>query len=400
MMKNLLLFILTIFGINQINSQTINNFTSSDGLADNVVYDIDIGEDGTIWFGTRKGVTSLKNGIWESMVKDDFPIIPDDNILVIKSTDDGLWIGTDFGAAYYNGSMWTLYDETQGLGDNRVKDIYVHDDEVWFGHYDGVSVLEDGNWTQYTRNDGLPFGGVSHITSKRDVVYLSTALGGVFLVRDNTFSKITEDEGLLTNRVVAMSIDNNDYKWIATSDGISVFNDINEHIVNYTRPFQLPPPDTLNPITDVKIDSDGNIWAGIYVDYLVTVGGVSKWDGQDWRQWDVSNGLIGPVVNALAVASNDDIWVATSTGVSQIVNMSTSVVDDMEESIKIYPNPTVGLVNLSDPNTGVVKVYDISGSQIMTIEKTSYDIEIDVSNFAKGVYILEYNNALKKIVKR
>ena len=37
--------------------------------------------------------------------------------------------------------------------------------------------------------------------------------------------------------------------------------------------YLMPPPDTLNPVVDLEIDSYGRIWTGIYVGYL-SEGGV------------------------------------------------------------------------------------------------------------------------------
>ena len=51
----------------------------------------------------------------------------------------------------------------------------------------------------------------------------------------------------------------------------------------------LPPPDTLNPVVDVALDSNRNVWAGIYVDYLS-----ERWwlGGLGWL-------LLGPITTML-----------------------------------------------------------------------------------------------------
>ena len=56
-------------------------------------------------------------------------------------------------------------------------------------------------------------------------------------------------------------------KWIGTGSGISVLND-NDSFIHHTKMYLMPPPDTLNPVVDLEIDSYGRIWAGIYVGYL------------------------------------------------------------------------------------------------------------------------------------
>jgi len=61
--------------------------------------------------------------------------------------------------------------------------------------------------------------------------------------------------------------------------------------------------------------------------------------------------------------------------------------------IKIYPNPSCGLVSIQSPGTGIMnlKVYNLLGALVH--EKTlKADNEIDLTNLNKGIYILRIDN--------
>ena len=81
--------------------------------------------------------------------------------------------------------------------------------------------------------------------------------------------------------------------------------------------YLLPPPDTLNPVVEMDIDISGNVWVAIYVGYLAE-GGVAVYNGSQWQDFDVSDGLIGPNIKGVVTDNNGNAWVATSTGISKI----------------------------------------------------------------------------------
>ncbi len=69
----------------------------------------------------------------------------------------------------------------------------------------------------------------------------------------------------------------------------------------------------------------------------------------------------------------------------------------LNQEIKIFPNPTKGLVNITSPvNIEAVDVFDMSGKQILH----ALDKELNLSSFSKGVYFLKIKVANEVIVKR
>ena len=115
--------------------------------------------------------------------------------------------------------------------------------------------------------------------------------------------------------------------------------------------FPLPPPDTLNPVVDVALDSNGNVWAGIYVDYLISVGGLAVWNGTSWSDYNYvesNNGLVGPVVRDF-----QQLILKIMYGLQQVLVLlkflifELSVTEHSEDvTVKIYPNPTSSILKV------------------------------------------------------
>ncbi|MEI6133029.1 MAG: T9SS type A sorting domain-containing protein [Bacillota bacterium] len=75
------------------------------------------------------------------------------------------------------------------------------------------------------------------------------------------------------------------------------------------------------------------------------------------------------------------------------------------KNIEIYPNPSDGVFNISNPKiTSIdVEVYDLLGNSIYRVLKTDKNIGIDLSRNAKGVYFVRIadqsgNKVVKKLV--
>ena len=80
---------------------------------------------------------------------------------------------------------------------------------------------------------------------------------------------------------------------------------------------------------------------------------------------------------------------------------STSLIDVLKSSINIYPNPTIGMVNVEFFNTSTTSVIlqNVLGERLAEItygEKGTINTQFDLSNFAKGIYFIHFktNNSV------
>ena len=310
-----------------VNAQIITNYSSEDGLLDNFVNSITVDINDNIWLGTISGVCIYDpiNDTW-SIPLDYSPDAPTNNIKVLQAMSNGdIWIGTDFGASYFDGENWETFTTSNGLNNNQVKSIDEDiDGGVWIGTMSGVSYFDGENWISYGTDD-LHWSGVNGTSFDSDGnVWFSSPLGGLTKFDGNLFTNYTTDDNLLSMNSTDILVDNQDNKWVGSSNGMSVINAEENTFTYHTQMYYLPPPDTLNPVVQIALDSEEKIWTAIYVGYLA-VGGIAYYNGSQWVSIGVVDGLAGPNVKGLAIDSQDNVWVATSTGISKISAMSSSI---------------------------------------------------------------------------
>ncbi len=404
-MKNHCLIALFLAVTHLVSAQTFTNYTTVDGLLTDNVLCVDVASNNEIWFGTQDGVSVFNGSTWTSYTVADGLI--DNTIQAIYVDNSGnVWVGTDFGASVYDGANWSSYTSADGLGNDQIKCITEDAvGNIWFGTSAGASLFDGVNsWTNYSTSNGLPFGGVNEIdVHTNGEVWMGTGLGGVSIFNGSTFTTINATAGLIDNRIRAMVIDPSNEKWIGTSEGITVLNGSNQASLNYTTIFSLPPPDTLNPIEDIEMDAQGNMWVGVYVDYLVTEGGVCSFNGNNWNQYKVADGLVGPVVRALAIDGNDDVWVATSTGVSKISHPDVGVEDQANLTFTVYPNPAENQLTVRFEN-GVegskIFLYDAKMTRVKAVDVNPVATAFSVDDLARGMYFVQFGSVLKKVILR
>ena len=321
---------LQLFLVKNLKSQTITNYYISDGLLDNFVECVAVDDNDNIWFGTISGVSMYEqsSGNWISYTVANYPGMASNIIKEITVTANGeVWIGTDFGASKYDGNSWITYNSTNGLNNNQVKCISEDQNGgIWIGTNQGVSYYDGINWTSFGFPD-LHWSGVSGVAfDSQGDKWFGAPLGGLMHYDGTTFAPYDTSNGLLSQNVTDILIDAQDKKWIGTGSGISVLNSSNTLFTHHTKMYILSPPDTLNPVVEIEQDGLGNIWTAIYVGYLAE-GGVAYWNGSQWTDYDHTDGIAGQNIKGLAIDSQNNVWIATSTGVSKISVISNLISD-------------------------------------------------------------------------
>lgn len=407
-MKIQLIAAIAVTMVGNVCAQIFTNYTIADGLLSNNVNALDVDVNNDLWFGTQLGVSVFDGASWADHTMAIDPGLVDNNITALKvMSNEDVWVGTDFGASIYDGVNWLSYTTVDGLGNNQIKCIEeASNGDVWFGTNNGVSHFDGLAWTNFGTADGLPFGGVTALMIQANGdVWMGSGLGGIMIYNGATFIPLTSAiDGLVDDRIRAMVNDQTDKRWIGTSEGITTLNSSNVFMTNYTTMFSLPTPDTLNPIEDIEMDNFGNIWVGVYVDYLVTEGGVCAWNGANWTEYHVSDGLVGPVIRALTIDDDNAVWIATSTGVSKLSDHSVNVNEiTSTNDFTMYPNPASDKISIRYPegteedgvyifNTSMqlVEMYEFTASQ--------QNIEISLGHLSSGIYFVRTNGITKKLI--
>jgi len=71
---------------------------------------------------------------------------------------------------------------------------------------------------------------------------------------------------------------------------------------------------------------------------------------------------------------------------------------------KLYPNPTQGAfrINLTGKNIEGIAIFNLSGQKVLTLDKNQIqpDMEIDMSRYPKGIYLVKVNDGIKFYVEK
>ena len=63
-------------------------------------------------------------------------------------------------------------------------------------------------------------------------------------------------------------------------------------------------------------------------------------------------------------------------------------VDELEQSLKLYPNPTSGVLNIQGEGMVSVEVYNAVGQRMMTQEVNGNSVQVSTENMSNGIYFL------------
>jgi ligand-binding sensor domain-containing protein len=145
-------------GASATGTDTWTTWTVSDGLASNWVYAIAVEPNGTVWAGTKAGVSVYDGITWTTYYTGNSELVDNRVQAVAVDAQGNKWFGTPRGVSVFNGITWTTYTTGTGLCNNNVYAIAVdRRGWVWLGTDIGVSRFNGTTWQCYKNTVGTLF---------------------------------------------------------------------------------------------------------------------------------------------------------------------------------------------------------------------------------------------------
>lgn len=157
-------------------------------------------------------------------------------------------------------------------------------------------------------------------------------------------------------------------------------------------------------ITDperTKIAGGGDGWVTHTSDGTVITGIGNTWS-MDWIAPAEGTGTVTFYAAFNAAdgdgTNNGDLIYTSSTSVGEFhVGIDEKL---LAESITVYPNPATNYLNIDLPGTSQLKIYDMSGRQILDMQTDNNTERVDVSGLQNGLYIAKINYDGAQVSKR
>ncbi len=270
-------------------------FDEADGLPQNTINAVAIDKKGYIWVGTQDGAAYYNGRNWTIV---NMPNRTKSNgVFTIFVAEDGaLWFGTNgAGLSRYFDGKWTTYDTKSGLPNDQVRSIVatVNSDKTqtfWIGTSKGLASFSNDKWTIYDSNSVLPNNVVrSLITTVNDskqILWVGTE-GGLVCFQDNKWTTFTTNSGLPNNVIrglaKAQTKTANQALWVGTEGGVARFEQDKWTIYNDKN--GLPSNEVRCLLETTSLDGQATLWVG-------TGGfGLARFQDNKWTTFTTKSGL-------------------------------------------------------------------------------------------------------------
>jgi signal transduction histidine kinase/ligand-binding sensor domain-containing protein len=307
-------------------------------LPEHVITALTVSRDDSLWigFGNLGGVARLRDGILQS-----YPL--GSGVLegavrqIVEDSDGTIWASGYGGIARLRGNRWDRVSGAHGLGDSTVHilyrsprgDLWVVTEDGVFHHSESTDTFEyagpkssglvifrddvsPSRWTTEARNafrELDPNVQSPILRDHRGQFWLPTHGGlihaGVPSERATPrIDWLNTQNGLTSNRIVALFDDRDGNVWIGTQAGLDLLSlKKPQHLANL-------PHLAHSQVNALATSTQGDIWAG-------TEDGLHHLSNGEARTYHVHDGLPGEAVRALHIDRGGVLWIATNGGVAR-----------------------------------------------------------------------------------
>ncbi len=284
--------------------------------------------------------------------KDTNPGIINNKIRSLYAVQNGLWIGyfaTDensaSGVSFYDREHKRLLNCSQvGITDGQnVNDIVVdHSDIVWIGMEKGGIARFDGkSWRVYSEEDGLPSNWIYGLYVDEENYIWAATFKGVAKFDGNRWNTLytVENGSLVNDRVHVVTMDKEKNIWIGyIEDGVSVYHPSSKSWDHFSaNEGGLSGNKIRNIVFQREADTgDEIVWIASFDN------GISQYKNGVWTAFTEKDGIPSDKVLDVAVDKHNRVWVATENGVAYRQDDVWRTYDTLETINLVFGNDCAG----------------------------------------------------------
>ncbi len=334
---------------------TIRSFSQTDGLLDAAVTVLREDSSGTMWAGTRLGLSRFSGDRWEAV--DAAAGLPPQAILDLVGDKAGnLWVAAAGGAfvrrsgeARFERLAWPA--QARALAEDASGALWISsaNDNVTAKVWEAATPV-DASRIQPISNR-MAVSGTNLLIDRRGTMWLGD-LDGVIRVSDPQLAapvieRLSEAKGLTSSTVRALMQDREGNVWIGTLNGLNRLSDATARSL-----FLDDGSPSGGLMRAVIAGPDGSIWTG-------GQSGLYRIQGETHTHFDERDGLPSRAVSALSIDREGALWVGTSNGLARQVGTRFERIrlDNVPLNvIRAIGHDGDGSIWLTDTQHGVVRL--------------------------------------------
>jgi ligand-binding sensor domain-containing protein len=231
---------------------------------------------------------------------------------VLQDAEGALWIGSfGGGLSRYDGRQFRAYTARDGLTSRLVQDVILaQDGTLWIGtHGNGIYHYDGQRFVNLTTADGLVSNLVLRVFQDREGCLWAGTFWGLSRWDGRSFTSFTTRDGLLADEVHAISQDREGCLWFGTGDvaGGRKGGACRYDGHRFTSFADTDGPAANKGVWSILQDREGCLWFG-------TAGGVSRYDGKEFKTFTTDDGLGSNEVWAILQDREGALWFGTKYG--------------------------------------------------------------------------------------
>ncbi len=294
------LWITTKSGVYNIDNDIVNYYSEDKGIAEYELTSACFDAQGNVWFGSSgEGLISIVNTPF-SFYSKTYGLNKSDNYGILEDEKGRIWVANNEEGIFVKDNNVTHHLTTKnGLASNSVRILKSDNNgNVWAGTKEGLSVISE----DFKIRNIDSFSGVSikSILINDEEVYVGTQSKGIWLVSQNNSVRLFSTK---IKNAYSLALDPNHNIVIGTNNGC---------FIKSNGEYSLRTEAIKNTfISNITFDRNGNLWVG-------TDRSISRWDGDHFVNYDISDGLTSDLVYILFSDHEGFLWVGTNKGLDRV----------------------------------------------------------------------------------
>ncbi|MCC6458361.1 MAG: hypothetical protein IT328_25640 [Caldilineaceae bacterium] len=290
-------------------------------------------------------IFDTQNGSWKMLNSSNSTLRNEDVSTLWCSVEDGLLVVgyAQEGMDLFNArqGVWSYIGPDEGFTASAIRDIAVVDGgaTIWLATPNGLVVYREGETTTYTTEN-------SPLADDRIEALAADGAGAIWLTSADALYRTDGEEwdsyganggDFPSGRLTGLDVSSDGAIWIGSDQThLCRFDPGVEGCIGFYREEEGM---ATAPLTSVMIDSDGSVY------YTTAGGGISVFDGTNWRQLVIPDEATpGNTIRHLTQASDSALWLAGNGGATRYAPDSDTPIQNYTPANSPLPSINVNVI--------------------------------------------------------